>query len=340
MKTSSLLLKALLLGAVMVAGSPFHAQAQLEVRLSVKEILDTNGMRTAGGTLSTDEGIRSTVSAANDILASFHRGYQFRITEILDLPGHAELLDLACQDASDAIEAGVQINPASYAWRTNAANVYINRAADDTGSCAFNGLLVLKYTGGAGTLLHEGGHHLGLCHTQGCGCKDCTDCPGIVDDGIDDTLPDRQCWSEDQIAFYSFGKTYDQLTDPQQRLMVSNTFNNIMSYHKTSEGSTKDVLTPGQWDRIADFTRTTRANVMNGKTLFVDRTNTACLFPIGFSQCTGGFDGPYPTFIQGVNGASGGDIVLIRPGHYNEPTTITKAITLRATRGDAFIGIP
>ena len=191
MKTSSLLLKALLLGTVMVAGSPFQAPAQLEVCLSIKVILDTNGMRTAGGTLSTDEGIRSTVSAANDILASFHRGYQFRITEILDLPGHAELLDLACQDASDAIEAGVQINPASYAWRTNAANVYINRAADDTGSCAFNGLLVLKYTGGAGTLLHEGGHHLGLCHTQGCGCKDCTDCPGIVDDGIDDTLPDR-----------------------------------------------------------------------------------------------------------------------------------------------------
>jgi nitrous oxidase accessory protein NosD len=41
-----------------------------------------------------------------------------------------------------------------------------------------------------------------------------------------------------------------------------------------------------------------------------------------------------------VNRANTGDIVLIRPGRYNEPMTINKAITLRATRGDALIGVP
>jgi hypothetical protein len=41
-----------------------------------------------------------------------------------------------------------------------------------------------------------------------------------------------------------------------------------------------------------------------------------------------------------MNAAGAGDIVLIRPGHYNEPMTITKGITFRATRGDALIGKP
>jgi len=30
----------------------------------------------------------------------------------------------------------------------------------------------------------------------------------------------------------------------------------------------------------------------------------------------------------------------VRPGNYNEPMTISKPLTLRATRGDATIGVP
>ena len=41
---------------------------------------------------------------------------------------------------------------------------------------------------------------------------------------------------------------------------------------------------------------------------------------------------------EGVTSAQGGDIVIIRPGNYVEPMTVTKAITLRATRGQATIG--
>ena len=111
-----LLLKVPFLGAFIAVCSSFQAQAQLEVRLSIKVILEANGTRPAGGTLSTDAGIRSSVTDANSLLASFGRGYQYRITEILDLPGHSELLDLGCQDASDAIEAGVQNNPVSYTY--------------------------------------------------------------------------------------------------------------------------------------------------------------------------------------------------------------------------------
>jgi hypothetical protein len=336
MKTLSLL-KSSLLGALIGFCSPFQAQAQLEVRLSIKVVLDASGMRPVGGILTTNEGIRSSVADANSLLASFGRGFQYRITEILDLPGHSELLYLPCPDASDAIDTGIQFFPASYQWRTNAVNVYINLGDDTTHSCAFNSLLVLKDTSGAAGFLHEGGHHLGLCHTQGCGCKGCDECLTIVDDGVDDTLPDRECWNLDAIAFYSYGRTYAQLTNATQRLMVSNTFNNVMAYHKDESGS-ESVLTPDQWDTIADFTRTHRANVMDGKTVFVDRTNTVCA-PLGFSQCSGS-RGPMPTVSSGVAFASPGDIVLIRPGHYNEPMTITKAVALRATRGDALIGKP
>ena len=35
---------------------------------------------------------------------------------------------------------------------------------------------------------------------------------------------------------------------------------------------------------------------------------------------------------------AGGDIVLLRAGNYNEPMTITKPLTLRASRGDVTIG--
>ena len=121
-------------------------------------------------------------------------------------------------------------------------------------------------------------------------------------------------------------------------LFRSYTFNNVMAYHR-DEGGSQSVFTSDQWDKIADFTRTDRANVMNGKTVFVDRTNTVCV-PLGFSQCSGLSGGPFPTVGQGVAFALAGDIVLIRPGHYNEPMTITKAVALRATRGDALIGKP
>ena len=332
----SFLLKLSLLGALVVVCSLLQVQAQIEVRLSIKVILDANGMRPAGGVLSTDDGIRNGVANANKSMASFGRGYQYRITEITNLPGHADLLDLTCQEASDSIDAGVQNNPASYRWRTDAANVYINKGADAE-SCAYNSLLVLKHTSSA--FLHEGGHHLGLPHTHGGGCKDCDTCTSLVSDEIDDTLPDRACWSFNQIAANAFPDDYPILSDAQIT-QVSNTFNNVMAYHQ-DEGGSQSVFTPDQWDRIGDFTRTNRMNIMNGKTLFVDNTTPACAARDGFSECFGtGVGGPFLTIVQGITRASAGDIVLIRRGHYNEPMTITKAVALRATRGDALIGKP
>ena len=46
----------------------------------------------------------------------------------------------------------------------------------------------------------------------------------------------------------------------------------------------------------------------------------------------------YRTLAKGVTIAGSGDIVLLRTGNYAETLTITKAVTLRATRGNAEVG--
>jgi hypothetical protein len=312
---------------------PREAAAQLAMRTSVKFILSAGGTRPPGGALLTDEDVRRAFTNMNNLLDTFGRGYQFRITEIIDLAGHSELYNLTTSNASAMIKAVVDNDPSALGWRTNAANLYINN--DPGGGSDFNGMVVVSHNGSYKTILHESGHHFGLCHTQGCGCRDCPTCE-LTDDEVGDTLPDRECWTVDDIATNAFHTLYANL-NAAQRAMVSNTFNNVMSYHNDG---THGVLTSDQLDRMADTANGRVAdNIITGFTRFVDHANT-CSVPAGNSACLGGFTGPFRTLTQGVNAAVTGDIVLIRPGHYNEPMTLTKAVTLRATRGDALIGKP
>ena len=43
---------------------------------------------------------------------------------------------------------------------------------------------------------------------------------------------------------------------------------------------------------------------------------------------------------QAVTQAANGDAVVIYAGNYNQPQTITKALTIHATRGAVTIGAP
>lgn len=336
MKTSSLLLR-LLLAAVIVSCPLFRAHAQLEVRVSVKFILDTNGMRLPGGKLSTDDQIRNSITNSNRRLASFGRGYQLNLIEIKDLPGHSDLYPLSQCETTDAITQGVQNNPAEFLWRDDAMNIYINNAEDGHGcSAGLGGVIVQSYLGSIG--LHEPCHFFHVCHTQGCGCAECNVCQELQDDGLADTLPDRECWTKDDISTNWFHKVFDNL-NPAQQASVSNTFNNIQSYHVRNGGS-GTVLTSDQLDRIADSANLLAAsNIVSGLTQFVDRTN-GCANPNGLSNCILGIGGPFRTVANGIGHAHVGDIVLLRSGHYNEPMTLSKALTFRATRGDALVGKP
>jgi hypothetical protein len=100
-----------------------------------------------------------------------------------------------------------------------------------------------------------------------------------------------------------------------------------------------NFFTSDQLDRWTDSANHDRPNEVSGLTHFVDRNN-GCLAPTGSSACLVAAGGPFPTVAGGIASASPGDIVLVRVGHYNEPMTIRKAITLRATRGNVLLGKP
>jgi bacillolysin len=73
-----------------------------------------------------------------------------------------------------------------------------------------------------------------------------------------------------------------------------------------------------------------------GRDLYVDNTSI-CGVPVGLPGCVFSL-GPYVTVGQGVSGAYPGDILHIRVGNYNEPMTVTKALSLQAENGLVNIG--
>jgi hypothetical protein len=315
----------------------FHAGAQLEWRVSVKFILDASGHRPSGGIIDTDQDVRDQVDAANRLIDPFGRGYRFRLMEIVNLSGYPAYFSTDRETTSSNLLTIANSNPSSIAWRANELNFYVNAAPGANEGITTAKLIVMGHNVTRETFTHESGHYLGLCHTHGCPCPTCdsTNCPvPPVSDGLADTLPDNTCWDQDDISTNWFHKIFVNLNLAQQNT-VSNTFNNIMCYH-----ANRKVFTADQLDEIADTSNGSRNNLTTGFTWFVDRDNI-CPGRTGSSLCApNGTGGPFQTVTTGVNTAGVGDLVLIRSGHYNEPMTITNAVTLRATRGDALLGKP
>lgn len=96
-------------------------------------------------------------------------------------------------------------------------------------------------------------------------------------------------------------------------------------------------MTELQLDAWADTANGARDHAVSGTTIFVDAKAPAPPPPV----LPGSSLFPHKTVQAGISVAdeSGGDIVLIRPGAYNETLRITKPVTLRATRmGPVVIG--
>ncbi len=279
------------------------------------------------------------------------------------------------RELRDAALASFNSGPNAFRYDPAAINVYIVNG-NSAGSCPCSvtspvpGDLIVLSQGinPDWVILHESAHFLGLRHTQngerelnanGSVCTNGCACAVQVagEDSIADTLPDHSCWSTaDRIATNNFnGRRFAQLTLPEQTL-VNNTLSNIMSYHgnfaaprdPTTGAITgpadRSVLTSDQLDVMTDYSNGGRSYVASGRTWFVDRDNNSTI-PDGNSRSfevplVGPVGGPFKAVADGVTQAGANDIVLIRPGTYTDSTRFAKALTLRATRGNAVLRAP
>lgn len=182
-------------------------------------------------------------------------------------------------------------------------------------------------------ILHEMGHFFGLYHTFA--GENRTNCIPGDNDGISDTLADSRCWTNlNQVAQYHFGTNYNSLTNAAQKALVDDVYFNVMSYHEAANKNTVEThLTELQLDVEADHASGDRNAFASGKSYFVSIG--------GSSGGSGSSTSPlrYPSQAVSKASAAGRDIVLLRPGSYNEQLTIDKPVTLRAPRtGWATIG--
>jgi Pregnancy-associated plasma protein-A/Protein of unknown function (DUF1565) len=349
MKTLSLFL---CLAALCSLGGRAGAQ-YIELRVSVHVILNpTTGARPSG---ITDDLVYTAQTNANTWMALYYRGYRFRITEVTNVGGPAQGgasgpskwygLDFrSTPEPWNTFQLETQ-SDSRYRLRTDAVNFYVATGVagpgNSGGACPIAPGEVTRIAcqgfvnSGGWWLVHETGHFFGLSHTfagEGAGCV-----PG--DDGVSDTLPDSNCWNTlDDVANGTYGQAFNSLTIPRQTNVVNLLFN-VMSYHNAvTKDTVENVLTELQLDVHADIASTPagsggRAAFSSGRTYFI---STA-----GSDFGTGRSTSPYRTVGKGVTNSAAGDILLLRPGNYNQALTINRPVTLRAPRtGWATIGQP
>jgi hypothetical protein len=295
------------------------------------------------GTFDSFADITNQVNAANAILRETGRGYQFFINEVTTVGGPATNFYSNAREDKDLLEAAAEANKTGFKYRDNAINMYVNDASGSA-ICSFpptDDVILFGQNSRTTSIWHESGHYFNLAHTHsgeqdlngnGTACTNGCSCAqniGANSDGCADTIADHECWdTQNAIAQGNFGMNYASLSAFNQT-RVDNVNFNIMSYHDT-----RDRITPDQLDRWTDAANGDRIDVVTGRTRFVDRSNNGA--------ASGTSVLPFKTVAAGVAAASasGSDIVLLRPGNYNEPMTITKPLCIRATRGSASIGLP
>jgi len=316
MKTQLSLL--LLAGALLCA--PASAHAQVFWRVSVKVFTNGSGNRPAG---RTDAQVQADYDMYNRLIATYARGCHLQVTEIVQLPSTLSAwYDLPARNAANRdalLEAAVNA-PNTYAYRSDAINIYINNTSSGICCGGNDGMIFVGNENNSTTMFHEIGHFVGLCHTQGCGCNGCSpdplgacDTPG--DDGVSDTIADLPCWSRDEVALNWSGVAYNSLSASSQDT-VNDVWLNIMSYHG---GLSR--LTAGQMDKVAEKSNGDRDYVTGNYFRFVDGVSGGD----GNNGLTAG--NSFRSVAGAISGSGADDVLLIRAGTYNKATAGAWVIT-------------
>ena len=315
---------------------------------------------------------------ANELLARNHRGYRLRLLEDLTIGGSTDSHDPSTWNPfqlnpanhkflEEEFRADAYTNhPTMYGWNYSALNLFLTTFPAGASGGAFcascsggrlsdyiangsapraeHGLTVEQWFGSY--ILHEVGHFFSLTHTFGgaaCYTNPQGDCLAPVpgNDEFSDTLTDVQnisgcnCWTVDSLSWTNFNMSYASLSAPEhafEKLQVDNAWHNLMSYHDSWEA----YLSEQQLNHWSDTANYYRQHLLSGVTLYVS--------PDGNDTFSGLHSTMPKHHLQAALDAassSGGDIVLLQPGKYNERTTFRRPATLRATKnGWAFLGLP
>jgi len=231
------------------------ARADLQIVLSVKFILNSDGSRPQGG-IGDAPGFLIEVMHGNQVLLQTGRGFGLIVVEYLDIQPTAPTgqpadywFNLAARENRRTVENAARVDPATWRWNRSAINLYVNNST--SGQCSFVGdgsAVTLGKDIGAGTVLHEIGHIFNLLHTHAGDNDSNPSMPPFTladlsdGDGLAETVADNpNITTKDQLCGALFGLTYNAAT-PQQRGVVDSSFENVMSYHNENQ------LLPGQMD--------------------------------------------------------------------------------------------
>lgn len=343
--------KLLFLLAFLLPCAPGAAQ-EIDVFVSVKWVLDSGGNRPPG-IWDSEAAVQSAITSTNEYLERMGRGYQYVVSEFVNVlhapTSSSQYYDLY-YDEFKLLESTAKANPAAYAWRTTALNLYIVNSCDNSGglgaiatasSCSGSQEEIVVFTVNMSPQLlwpHEFGHHFSMIHT-------------FDDDGCADTKfdPELSCVSNFSCTT---GGSAECCCTTKLNLLNAQNYNatdknnllyNVMSYYgaldcvgpiQPPHDWSTILMTSDQLDRWSDATRKycQLNGEVSGYTYFVDKA---------FGGTSNGYStNPYKTVLAGYQVASAlpGNILNLRPGTYAENLTFTAPVTLRASRGDATIG--
>lgn len=253
-----------------------HAGSHMIWRVSVKVLLESDGSypKQATGWPGPDRAAarRNFVNAleeGNRILAHTGQKVRLDLVEIVELDKLAgwNRANFDCGTILRSLNGAATANPNAYAFRTDAINIYVVRCKGSNGGLypmgaavaeRVKGDIIVLHPTGAGSLLHEIGHHYGLGHTHGGTVETRDTCTNAYwlkpgNDGLSETLRDHECWSLDDLSKRSFGISYAGLASnkmwTRQRRLVDDTFGNLMSYHWAS-GDAANLLDQNNRPRL------------------------------------------------------------------------------------------